>query len=383
MTRLWRVALKAALVTAFSASVSCGFAARMVVPGPPSIAAGSYILMDFHSGVVIAEKKADEAADPASITKLMTAYLVYEALAEGTIRIDDQVEVSEHAWKTGGSRMFIDVGSQVSVKDLLIGIVVQSGNDASVALAEHVAGSESAFVDMMNEKAVALGMTGSRFVNSTGLPDPEHYMTARDIATLSRILIRDFPGHYAMYSVKEFTYNNISQRNRNRLLWRDPSVDGLKTGYTEAAGYCLAASAMHNGMRLVSVILRSDSGKRRSTQTAQLLDYGFRFFKTHRLYQAMQPMLEVRVWGGELGQLQLGVPEDFYVTVPRGAQKKIEIESHVVEEINAPVSRMQSLGMVKVSFEDWFSRETALVALTDVPRGDILTRMVDGFLKLF
>ncbi len=370
----------AAVLWAFA---SCGFAAQVIVPDPPALDVNGYILTDFHSGAVIAHKNADEPAVPASITKLMTAYLVYEALAEGSLSLDEEIKVSEYAWKTEGSRMFIEVGSKVRVEDLLLGMVVQSGNDASVALAEHVAGSEAAFAGLMNKKAAALGMTGSNFANATGLPMPNHRMTAHDIAVLSRALIRDFPDHYAMYSVKEFTYNNIKQHNRNRLLWRDRSVDGLKTGHTNDAGYCLAASAQRDDMRLIAVLLGSDSEKRRSTQASQLLDYGFRFFTTHQLYQAMQPMYEVRVWGGKPKQLQLGVREDFYVTVPRGTRRKLEIESQVVDGIDAPVSRMQPLGVIKVGYADRFSREEPLVALSDVPRGNIMARMVDGFLKLF
>ncbi len=380
----WRqAAAQAVCAAALSVFASCGFAAQIIVPAPPSLDVASYILMDFHSGAVIARKNADASAAPASITKLMTAYLVYEALTEGVIKLDDKVKVSEHAWKTGGSRMFIEVGSQVRVEDLLMGMVVQSGNDASTALAEHVAGSESAFVDMMNKKAAALNMASSSFANATGLPAPSHHMTAHDIALLSRAMIRDFPDHYKMYSIKEFAYNNIKQYNRNSLLWRDNSVDGLKTGHTDDAGYCLAASAERDDMRLVSVILGSESEKQRSLEAMRLLDYGFRFFTTRRLYQAMQPMYEVRVWGGDPKQLQLGVREDFYVTVPRGTQKKLEIESHVIEEIDAPVSRMQSLGVIKVSYRDRFSREEPLVSLSSVPQGDIVTRVVDSFLKLF
>ena len=362
---------------------SCGSAAQVIVPAPPVLGTGSYILMDFHSGAVLVDKDADKPAAPASITKLMTAYLVYEALAEGTVNLDDEVEISERAWKTAGSRMFIEVGATVRVEDLLFGVVVQSGNDASVALAEHIAGSETTFISMMNKKAKALGMTGSNFTNATGLPMPNHRMSAHDIALLSRALIRNFPDHYAMYSVREFTYNNIKQYNRNRLLWRNRSVDGLKTGHTQDAGYCLAASARQGDMRLISVVLGSSSDKQRAAQISHLLDYGFRFFMTHRLYKKMQPMYEVRVWGGEPKHLQLGVREDFYVTVPRGGQNKLDIESHMAKELTAPIMEAQPLGVIKVSYEDKFSREEPLVALSPVVRAGVMTRMVDSFLKLF
>ena len=353
-----------------------------VVPDPPDFDVKSYILMDFHSGAVIARKNADMVVEPASITKLMTGYLVYEALAKGDISLDDEVDVSEHAWKTEGSRMFIEVGSKVKLNDLLLGMVVQSGNDASVALAEHIAGSESLFADFMNRKAADLGMTLSNFSNATGLPAPEHRMAARDIALLSQALIKDFPEHYAMYSVKEFSYNNIMQHNRNRLLWRDGSVDGLKTGYTRAAEYCLAASATRGDMRLISVLLGSKNDKARLVQTEELFDYGFRFFSTQRLYQAMQPIHDVRVWGGERKFLQIGVRGDFYVTFPRGTENKIEIESRLVEEINAPVVKMQPLGTIQVSYAD-FTRQEQLLALSDVSRGTFLSRVHDWILKLF
>ena len=359
------------------------FATQVIIPDPPPLDVKAYILMDFDSGAVIAHKNADDPASPASITKLMTAYLVYEALARGAFELDDEIPVSERAWKTEGSRMFIEAGSKARVEDLLLGVVVQSGNDASVALAEHVAGSEETFADMMNKKAAELGLTGSSFANATGLPMPDHYMTARDIALLSQALIRDFPDHYETYAVREFTYNDIRQYNRNRLLWRDSSIDGLKTGHTEDAGYCLAASARRDDMRLVSVILGSSGEQQRATQASQLLNYGFRFFMTRRLYEAMQPMHTVRVWGGNPKHLQLGVHEDFYVTVPRGNRSRLDIEKQVIEAVDAPVQRNQPLGTIKVSYEDRFSREEPLVALSHVPRGNVVTRVIDGFLKLF
>lgn len=378
---------------------------QMIVPPPPVLGASSYILMDFHSGAVITEKNADERLDPASLTKLMTGYLVYEALEKGSIRIDEEVEVSERAWKTEGSRMFIEVGSKVTMNDLLMGMVVQSGNDASVALAEHVAGSELTFVSLMNRKAKELGMVSSNFTNAAGLPSPDHQMTARDIALLSRALIRDFPEYYRMYSVKGFTYDGIKQPNRNRLLWRDPSVDGLKTGYTENAGYCLAASASREGMRLITVLLGSKARKLRFTQTEKLLDYGFRFFSTQRLYGAMQPIGEVRVWGGDSKFLQVGLLEGFYATFPRGMKDKVNIETRLVEEIAAPIEKLQVLGLIRISYAGsdrqeqlstgegnasglissyaGFDRQEQLLALTNVPYGTFVDRVYDWFLKLF
>ncbi len=353
-----------------------------VIPEAPDFGVSSYILTDFYSGAVIAQKNADAAVDPASITKLMTAYLVYEALEKGLISLEDEVKVSERAWKMEGSRMFIKEKSMVKLNDLIMGMVVQSGNDASVALAEYIAGSEPAFVDFMNRKAIELGMTSSSFSNASGLPDSGHKMSARDIALLSRALIRDFPERYAMYSVKEFTYNNIKQPNRNSLLWRGGGVDGLKTGYTNAAQYCLAASATRGDMRLISVILGSKGESLRLDQTETLLDYGFRFFSTQRLYQAMQPIHEIRVWGGERKFLPVGVREDFYITFPRGTKNKVEVASRLIEEVDAPVVKMQPLGEIKVSYAD-FSQEAPLLALSDISQGALLSRMYDWILKLF
>ena len=260
------------------------------VPAAPQVGAASYIMTDFNSGRVLVEHNADMRVEPASITKLMTAYVVFSELADGNINLQDKVPISEKAWRTGGSRMFIDPKMQVSVEDLVRGMVIQSGNDASVALAEHIAGSEESFAELMNHYGETLGMQSTNFRNSTGLPDPDHYTTARDIAVLSAATVRDFPDYYTWYSEKEFTFNNIRQHNRNTLLWRDPAIDGLKTGHTEAAGYCLAASAKRDGMRLVSAVMGSSSESSRASETQTLLNYGFRFFETVQLYQAGQEL---------------------------------------------------------------------------------------------
>ena len=249
------------------------------VPAAPQLGANSYLLMDFNSGRILVEREPDIPVEPASITKLMTSYVVFAELAEGNISLDEKVNVSERAWRTGGSRMFIEPGMEVTVEQLLLGMVVQSGNDASVALAEHVAGSEEAFASLMNHFSEMLGMTGTNFENSTGLPSEQHYTTARDIAILSAAIIRDFPDYYTWYSEKEYTFNAIRQHNRNTLLWRDPAIDGLKTGHTETAGYCLAASAMRDGMRLISAVMGSSSESSRASETQTLLNYGFRFFR--------------------------------------------------------------------------------------------------------
>ncbi len=275
-------------------------ASAAIVPDAPSVGARAYILQDFDSGRVLAEVNADERMEPASLTKIMTAYVVFEELEQGKIAMEDQVLVSEKAWRMGGSKMFIEVDTKVSVEDLLKGLIIQSGNDASVALAEFIAGDEDAFADLMNQYAVRLGMTGTHFINASGLPHPEHYTTARDTATLAAAMIRDFPELYKIHAVKEYEYNGIVQHNRNKLLWRDESVDGLKTGHTESAGYCLVASAERDGMRLISVVMGSESERSRARESIALLSYGFRFFETHRLYGALEPLTEIRIWKGEI-----------------------------------------------------------------------------------
>jgi D-alanyl-D-alanine carboxypeptidase (penicillin-binding protein 5/6) len=357
--------------------------AALPVPAPPSFKASSYLLVDFYSGETLAELEADASVEPASITKIMTAYLVYGAIQSGQISMQDEVLVSEKAWRTYGSRMFIEVGKRVSVEDLLRGIIVQSGNDATVALAEHVAGTESAFVDMMNAQAQALGMTGTQYRNATGLPDPEHYTTARDIAILARALIRDYPEFYKLYSEREFSFNGIKQYNRNRLLWRDDSVDGVKTGHTESAGYCLVASAEREGMRLISVVLGTDSETARAQHSQSLLNYGFRFFETHKLYAADQSLTEARVWKGEVKSVPLGLAEDLYVTIPRGRYDKLEASMELTPEVEAPVSRGTPMGDVVVALGEDTVRRAELVALSEVARGGLMRQAVDTVLRWF
>jgi len=271
----------------------------MPVPAPPEVAAKNYLLVDVASGKVLAEKNADEKIEPASITKLMTAFVVYKEMEAGRLSMDDIVTISEKAWRMGGSRMYLEVGSKVPVHELLKGLIIQSGNDASVALAEHIAGTEDAFVQLMNQHAVELGMNDTHFVNCTGWPDKQHLTTARDIAKLAIAIIHESPEHYSWYAEKEFTYNNIKQYNRNKLLWRDDSVDGIKTGHTESAGYCLVSSALRDDMRIVSVVLGTDSEKARANVSQALLNYGFRFFESHTLYNKGDVLSRPRVWGGE------------------------------------------------------------------------------------
>lgn len=353
------------------------------VPKPPSIGAKSFILMDFDSGRVIAEQDSAKRVEPASITKLMSAYAVFKELHSGKISLSDMVTVSEKAWRTPGSRMFIEVGKQVSVEDLIQGMIVQSGNDATVALAEYVAGSEDSFAALMNRHAERLGLKGSHFVNSTGLPDPEHYMTAHDIARLAAVIIREFPEYYKWYSQKKFTFDNITQYNRNKLLWRDDAVDGMKTGHTEAAGYCLVTSARKDNMRLISVVLGTPSEDARADASQALLNYGFRFFETHKLYEAGKQLASARVWKGDTSTVSLGLDSPLYATVPRGQYKSLNASMTINNRIIAPVRKDQPLGNVQVQLGDSVIAGENLVALKRVNEGSIWQRMVDEALLYF
>lgn len=329
-TRFFRI--RPAMIAALCASllVLGALPARAVpipVPAPPSVEAKAHILVDFNSGQVLAESNSRERVEPASLTKLMTTYIVFSELQRGNLSLTDQVLVSEKAWRTPGSRSFIEVNTRVSVENLLKGVIVQSGNDATVALAEHVAGSEDAFAELMNNYARALNMNDTHFVNSTGLPDPQHYTSAADMAQLLQAIIRQYPEYYTYYSLREHTYNGITQPNRNRLLWRDPSVDGGKTGHTESAGYCLVTSALREDMRLVSVVLGTRSEEARLQESMKLLNYGFRFFETRLVQRAAEPVASSRIWQGEAEQIQLGIEQDLYVTIPRNSADKLRRRS--------------------------------------------------------
>jgi len=361
--------------------VSTSRAAPMPIPAPPSIAAKSYLLIDFDSGRALMDRASNERIEPASITKLMTAYVVYNELEKGAFNESDLVTVSEKAWRMKGSRMFIEVGKQVSVKDLLRGLIIQSGNDASVALAEFVAGSEDSFVSHMNLYADQLGMSNTHFMNSTGLPDKEHYTSARDLAKLARALISRFPEHYKMYAEKQFVYNNIPQYNRNKLLWSDNSVDGLKTGHTESAGYCLASSAKRGEMRLIAILLGAKSKKSRARESQKMLDYGFRFFRTYKLYSKDQVLNKARIWKGAVSELPLGVNDDFYITIPRDQYNDLKANMELREPIIAPVTQGQALGTVKVHLFDKLVKEQPLVALKEVPEGNFFQRSWDTILE--
>jgi len=348
------------------------------LPQPPIIGAKSYFLIDSATGAELASLKPDERLAPASLTKLMTAYAVFRALDEGQIALDDQVTISEKAWRTEGSRMFIEVGTQVSVEELLLGMIVQSGNDASVALAEHVAGTESVFAQLMNQYAAQLGMAGSSFTNSAGLPDDSHYSTARDMATLARAIINEFPQYYKWYSVKEYEYNGIKQPNRNSLLWRDPTVDGMKTGRTDEAGFCLVSSASRDNMRVISVVLGTSSAKARVDGSQALLNYGFRFFETRLLYRAGETVATARIWKAEKEMTPLGLPEDLYVTIPRGSFDEVESVLNMPAQLMAPVAQGQPLAELQVSLNGDQLLHTPLRALEDNPDGTLWQRTRDG-----
>jgi serine-type D-Ala-D-Ala carboxypeptidase (penicillin-binding protein 5/6) len=350
---------------------------ELAIPPPPNVPAKSLYLLDHTSGEALAERHARQRLHPASLTKLMTVYVAFKALADGRIRLVDSVLVSEKAWRTGGSRMFIEVGTEVTVEDLLQGVIVQSGNDASIALAEYVAGSEAEFVELMNGEAAALGLADTAFRNSTGLPASDHYSTAHDLAMLARALITEFPEYYHWYSQREFTYNGIAQYNRNVLLRRDDSVDGLKTGYTQAAGYCLVSSAERGGMRLIAVVLGMETATARAEGSAALLDYGFQFFETRKLYAKGEPVAEARVWKGAPASATIGPDRDLYVTIPRGEFDALKATLDVARDLVAPVAADARAGELAVSLNGRNLATLPLVALQGVPEGSLLTRFVD------
>ncbi len=354
-----------------------------LAPGAPDVDANSFLLIDFQSGEELVALNQGMRVDPASITKLMTAYILYRELAKGTIKLDEDVLISQRAWEMKGSRMFVEVGKKVKLEKLLRGLIIQSGNDAAVALAEHVAGSEEAFVKRMNETAEELGMKDSRYQNVTGWPAEGHFTTARDIVLLTRALITEFPDRYKLYSEKEFTYNNIKQHNRNKLLWRDDTVDGVKTGHTESAGYCLVASAFRDNMRLISVVLGAGSENSRSESSQRLLEYGFRTFETHKVYDGGEVLSEVRVWSGDKKNVAAGVMDDFYVSTGKGRYDQIKGVVQFDKSIDAPIRRGDVLGKIILSDEGTILKEADLLALEDVAEGGIWSRMSDSVLKIF
>lgn len=357
------------------------------IPSPPQLAAKSYVLMDGASGKVLVENNSDQRLPPASLTKLMTAYIATLEIRKGKIGEEDLVPVSEHAWRTGGaasggSTMFLPLNSQVKVDDLLHGIIIQSGNDASIALAEYIAGSEDAFADMMNETAEKLGMNNSHFMNATGLPHPEHYSSAHDMAILARAIINEDAEHYAIYSQKEFFWNNIKQGNRNLLLYRDKTVDGLKTGHTEEAGYCLVSSAVRDGARMITAVFGTVSESARAAETQKLLTYGFRFFETQTFYKQGQELSQAQVWKGATRQVKAGLGADLTMTLPKGQIKQLQASMTLEPQLVAPLKQGDVIGKVEVKLGDKVVHSADLIALEAVEEGGFFRRLWDG-IRLF
>jgi len=358
------------------------FAQQAIIPRPPQIAATSYILVDAATGEILVENNADIPLPPASLTKIMTSYVAANEVRQGTVTMDDMVHVSVRAWQMEGSKMFIQEGTEVRFEDLLRGMIIQSGNDASVAIAEHIAGSEEAFADMMNQHAELLGMDNSYFLNASGLPEPQHTMSARDLSTLSVALIENFPDHYAMYAEREFTYNEIRQPNRNSLLFRDRNVDGIKTGHTEEAGYCLVASATRDDMRLIAVVMGTNSTDARAIESQKLLTYGFRFYKTHQLFEDSQVLSTDRVWSGKTNAVDIGINDEVLVTIPRGQEDNLVTELVINQTLKAPIAAGEVLGNVSIKLGDTVYYDGPVVAMESVERGSFIKRLMD-FLHLF
>jgi len=373
------------LLLLLSLAVPMVSAAPAIIPRPPEIAATSYILIDARTGHIIVEDNADEPLPPASLTKIMTSYIAVEEILNGNLALSDMVHISEKAWRMEGSKMFVGVDTQVSVEDLLRGIIIQSGNDASVAIAEHIAGSEDAFADMMNQYADILGLTSSFFMNSSGLDTELYYntMSARDLSLLARATIERHALYYPMYAEREFTYNDIRQPNRNTLLFRDRNVDGMKTGWTDAAGFCLVASAQRDDMRLISVVMGTESEAVRAIETQKLLTYGFRYYETHKLYDANQVLTSVPVYSGSRNSVNLGIQEEVYVTIPRGQAEEMTAAVDVDEVIRAPLDNGQIMGVVSVVLDDDIIFRGDVIAMQQVEQGGLLKRFIDWFSLLF
>ncbi|HSG97952.1 MAG TPA: D-alanyl-D-alanine carboxypeptidase family protein [Woeseiaceae bacterium] len=350
----------------------------MPAPAPPIIGAKSYLVIDAQTGHELAALDPDVPLAPASLTKIMTTYVVFKALGQGQIQLSDEVTISEKAWRMPGSRMFVEVGKRVTIEDLLLGMIVQSGNDASVALAEHIGGTESVFAEMMNQYAQQLGMLSTNFLNSTGLPAEGHLTTARDLATLAAAMVEEFPDYYAWHAIREFTFNEITQSNRNKLLWRDTTVDGLKTGHTDDAGYCLVASAERNGMRIISVVMGTANEKSRADGSQALLNYGFRFYETRLLFKAGEQVSTARVWKSANETSGLGVLEDLYITVRRGTYDQLESTIDTPAIILAPLASGQPVADLSISFAGQEILRTKLRALQDNPSGSFWQRTRDS-----
>ncbi|KTD17221.1 D-alanyl-D-alanine carboxypeptidase family protein [Legionella jordanis] len=355
----------------------------LITPSAPTLNAKAYILIDVNSGKIIAEKNSDQKLPPASLTKMMTLFVISNALQNQQIHLTDTVRISRDAWKTGGSRMFVKEGQQVSIEDLLKGIIVDSGNDACVAMAEHLGGSEQGFSEIMNQQAQNLGMKDSHFTDSTGLPDENHYTTAKDLAILGRALILNFPQYYEWYKQKWFTYNGIRQPNRNRLLWRDNQVDGIKTGHTNEAGFCLVSSAKRDNMRLLAVVMGSPTDAARADDSERLLNYGFRFFETHQLYKAGQTISEIPIYKGAVDKLNVGLQTDQFVTIPSGQYQRLSINTKIPPNLQAPIEKGQKVGELVVQFDNNILSSYNLYALQAVPKGGMFTCMKDSIRLAF
>jgi D-alanyl-D-alanine carboxypeptidase (penicillin-binding protein 5/6) len=354
-----------------------------IVPAPPALAAKAWILADFDSGAVLAEGNADARVEPASITKIMTIYSVSQLLKAGRIKLTDSVPISAKARSMTGSRMFVEAGANVTLEELMKGDIIQSGNDASVALAEYTAGSEEVFASLMNQNAANLGMSATHFVNSTGLPDANHYTTARDLSRLAIAMIRDHADIYRWFSIREFTHHGITQPNRNKLLWRDSTVDGIKTGYHETAGYCLAASAVRDNMRLIAIVLGTESENARAAAAAALLNYGFQFYETRRIFGANQAIKTTRVWKGEQEEVPLGLQQDLFVTVARGQIPRLQSAIQFNSRLIAPIAGGQSLGQLSVTLDGKVIAQRPAVALRSVNEAGLWGRTVDGVKLMF
>ena len=361
--------------------------AQSLVPKAPKLNLSSYILIEASTNTVIAEFNSDNQIAPASMTKVMSGYVMADQIANGSISLDDKVLISEKAWKTGGSKMFIEAGKRVSVRDLLSGIIIQSGNDATIAMAEYVAGSEEGFVDFMNAYASEMGLTNSLFQNSTGFSDPNHITSAQDLAQLTQALIYNNPDHYATYKEKEFTFSGIRQLNRNKLLWRDDSVDGVKTGHTDSAGFCLISSAQRNDMRLIAVVAGSESENERLTASQRLLEYGFRFYATQKLVSQEIKVTTAKVWGGKTNEVALGSSKDIYLTLPRSEFKNIKANYQFNNNLQAPIEIGQMIGSIEFTSNDRVVLSAPLVAIETVEAkgffGMLWSRLVYWITSLF
>ena len=351
----------------FSTLSSWIYSEESFIPKPPSLNASNYILIDSVSGRVLAEKEADVRIEPASITKIMTGYVAADQISKGFISLDDEVLISENCWRKGGSKMFIREGTRVLLSDLMKGMVIQSGNDASCAIAEHVAISEEGFVELMQLYVEELGMENTQFINVSGWPDPEHFSSARDLALLTKNLIDKFPDHYALYNEKYFTYNEIRQRNRNSLLWQDDSIDGVKTGHTESAGYCLVSSGVRNDTRLIAVTLKSATEKSRLTDNRRLLDYGFRYYRTKKILEADTSLINEQVWGGELESVNLASVQDLYLTLSPRDFPRVEPQIQLNDYLQAPLEKGQVVGSVNLILDGDSLASVDLVSMQDIP----------------